>query len=228
MKSAIFGIGSVSESIIGMFSNQIEFDFAIVDSDFLQESMWFGIPVMTFEEYAEQIIPGEDQFVVGVGYGNSNKQRKEVFSRLVSAGSKPMNLIHESSFVAPSATLESGTVVFPLACIENGVSIRQGTIVWSNVLVGHNSSIAEFCFLAGSATIGGSANIEEFCVVGIGASIGNNVEIGDTAVIGGGAIVMKHVSKNSVIINPSSPALGLPSEYFEKLGGFDQLKKTNQ
>lgn len=228
MKNAIFGLGSVSEAIVGMFSNQIKFDLAVVDSEFFQQSDWFGIPVLTFEEYVDQIIPGEDQFVVGVGYGNSNKLRREVFSRLISAGSKPMNLVHESSFVAPSAKLELGTVVFPLACIENGVHIKQGSIIWSNVLVGHNSSVAEFCFLAGSATVGGSVNIEEFCVIGIGASIGNNVEIGSTAVIGGGAIVMKHVSNNSVIINPSSPALGLPSEYFEKLGGFDQLKKTNK
>ncbi len=228
MKNAIFGIGSVSEAIVGMFSSQIEFDLAIVDSEFLQETTWLGIPVVSFEDYLNQIIPGEDQFVVGVGYGKSNKLRKEVFSRLVSAGSKPMNLIHQSSYVAPSAILELGTVIFPHTCIENGVRIRQGTIVWSTVLVGNNSSIAEFCFLAGSVTIGGSVTIDDFCVIGIGASIGNNVEIGDTAIIGGGSIVMKHVSKHSVIINPSSPALGLPSEYFERLGGFDQLKQANQ
>jgi sugar O-acyltransferase (sialic acid O-acetyltransferase NeuD family) len=228
LKRAIFGIGTVSEAIVEMFSNQIKFDLAVVDAEFYKHSTWLGIPVLTYEEYVKQIVLGEDQFVVGVGYGNSNLQRKEVFSRLVSAGAIPMNLIHESSFVASTAILESGVLIFPFACVENSVTIKEGTIIWSNSLIGHNSSVGEFCFLAGSVTIGGSVSIENYCVVGIGASIGNNVEIGSKAIIGGGAIVMKHVTKSSVIINPSSPALGLPSEYFEKLGGFDHLKKTNQ
>ena len=226
MKKAIFGIGTVSEAIVEMFSDQIKFDFAVVDPEFFRLPRWLDIPVMTYEEYVNQIVPEEDYFVVGVGYGKSNDQRREVFSRLVSAGATPINLIHNSAFVASTAILESGILIFPFACIENGVSIKNGTIVWSNALVGHNSSVGEFCFLAGSVTLGGSVNLGESCLIGVGTSIGNNVEIGSRAIIGGGAIVMKHVAKNSVVINPSSPTLGLPSEYFEKLGGFDQLKKS--
>lgn len=217
----------MSGAIIDMFSEQIEFNFAVVDSEFFQHSTWHGIPVLTYDEYVDQIVVGEDQFVVGVGYGQSNKRRMEIFSKLVASGAIPLSLIHKSSFVASTATLESGILVFPLSCIENDVIIKKGTIVWSNTLIGHNSTVGEFCFLAGSVTLGGSANLMDFCVVGIGASIGNNVEIGPKVIIGGGSIVMKHVAESSVIVNPSSPTLGLPSEYFEKLGGFDHLKRIN-
>jgi sugar O-acyltransferase (sialic acid O-acetyltransferase NeuD family) len=224
MRNVIIGTGVVGEAVFDTFASQVEFDFAVVDSEFMGAATWNDLPVVSTSEYLKSGDLSQDSFVVAIGYTESNAVRKRKFEALIASGARPMSLIHESSHVSTKSYIEEGVVIFPHVVIENHATVEKGSILWSNSIIGHQSQVSPYCYLAASVTVAGSAFIGECCTLGVGALVGNHVRIGAGSIIGAGAIVTKHVKEESVVINPSSPLLGLPPKYFDRLSGFDSLR----
>jgi sugar O-acyltransferase (sialic acid O-acetyltransferase NeuD family) len=224
MRNVLIGTGVVGEAIFDAFANQVQFDLAVVDSKFVEAGIWNDLPVISTEEYLKSEDLSGDSFVVAIGYTESNSLRRKKFEALRASGAKPLSLIHEKSYISAKSCIEQGVVIFPQVVVENHVTVEVGSILWSNSVIGHESRISPYCFLAASVTVAGAAVVEEQCTLGVGALVGNHVRIGRGSIIGAGAIVTKHVKDESVVINPSSPILGLPPKFFDQLSGFDSLK----
>ncbi len=224
MRNVLIGTGVVGEAILDTFANQVQFDLAVVDSKFIGTGAWNHIPVVSTSEYLESGNLSGDSFVVALGYTESNSLRRRKFEELVASGARPLSLIHEKSHVSAKSSIGHGVVIFPQVVVENHATVEVGSILWSNSVIGHESRISKYCFLAASVTVAGAAIVEEQCTLGVGALVGNHVRIGYGSIIGAGAIVTKHVKNESVVINPSSPILGLPPKFFDRLSGFDSLR----
>ena len=52
-------------------------------------------------------------------------------------------IIHPSAYVSPSARIDAGSIVEPLAVIHTEVNIGRGCIVSAGAIINHNSIIAE-------------------------------------------------------------------------------------
>ena len=224
MRNVLIGTGVVGEAIFDTFANQVQFDLTVVDSEFVGTGIWNDLPVISTDEYLKSGDLSADSFVVAIGYTEANSLRRKKFEVLRESGAKPLSLIHEKSHISAKSSIEQGVVIFPQVVVENHATVEVGSILWSNSVIGHESRVSQFCFLAASVTVAGAAIVEEQCTLGVGALVGNHVRIGRGSIIGAGAIVTKHVGNESVVINPSSPILGLPPKFFDQLSGFDSLK----
>lgn len=87
-----------------------------------------------------------------VAIGNP-KVRSKMFDQLESIGYRIVTLIHDSSYVAKSATLGKGCVVEAMSVVNSNVVIGDGTFVCAGAVVNHDCTIGNFCQIDVNATI---------------------------------------------------------------------------
>ena len=78
-----------------------------------------------------------------VAIGN-NKLRSQWLEKLKLAVYQIPALIHPRTYVSPSSSVGSGTIVEPLACINTGVVIGEGCIISISAVIDHDSRIEAF------------------------------------------------------------------------------------
>ena len=126
--------------------------------------------------------------------------------------------IHQSAFIAPTATI-IGDVI-----IEEGVNVWFGAVIrgdWCTIKIGKNTSIQENvtihsesnklvdiganCIIGHHAMIHGPCVIENGCLVGIGANAIHNSKLGSGSLLAAGAVL---VNKETP---PRSLVMGIPA-----------------
>ncbi|MFW9897917.1 MAG: gamma carbonic anhydrase family protein [Candidatus Thorarchaeota archaeon] len=126
--------------------------------------------------------------------------------------------IHESAYIAPSATI-IGDIM-----IEEGVNVWFGAVIrgdWGTIKIGKNTSvqenvtihiemgstveIGEDCIIGHHAMIHGPCVIERGCLVGIGANVLHRSKLGEGSVLAAGAVLLNKE------IPPRSLAVGIPA-----------------
>jgi acetyltransferase EpsM len=108
-------------------------------------------------------------------------------------------VVHPRAWVAPSATLGSGTVVLAGAVVNTGAHVGDDVILNSGVIVEHDVQIGDCTHLAPGAVVGGGARIGADVMIGLGAVIRDHVTVGDGAVVAMGAVVVGNVPAGVVV-----------------------------
>lgn len=113
-------------------------------------------------------------------------------------------IVHSSSWVDKTATIEDGCVIYPNCTIDANVKIGKNTILNLGCTVAHDSSIGNHCFLSPRVAIAGFSSIGERCIIGINSTIIDNLSICNNTQIGAGAVVVKNIEKSGVYVgNPA-------------------------
>lgn len=105
-------------------------------------------------------------------------------------GRKLASFIHPTAWVAPSAQLGEGVIVYPHATIHAAVRLERGVMVNSNASVGHHTVVGEFSNINPGAALGGRITIGPRCMIGIGACVREALTITADVTIGAGAAVI--------------------------------------
>lgn len=140
----------------------------------------------------------QDYFFVAIG---DNTSRERAFTKFSSENpsATPVSLIHPSSIITETCSIEGGTVVMPLCVINSSTTIGKGVIVNTKSSIDHDSCLKDFSSLAPGVTIGGNVCVGERSAISIGASVIHGIQIGKDAVIGGASLVLKNVDSNTVV-----------------------------
>lgn len=83
---------------------------------------------------------------VVVAIGNA-VLRLELLDKLEQCGYKIPVLIHPTSYVTPSAKIECGSFIEPMAVLHTEVVIGKGCIISAGTIVNHNSKVGCGCHL---------------------------------------------------------------------------------
>ena len=113
-------------------------------------------------------------------------------------------IIHPTAFVARSALIGEGSVVFPGAIVHVDCRIGRHCIVNSRALIEHDGVMGDFSALAPGAILLGSASVGAFSWIAAGATILQGRTVGENTVVGAGAIVVRNVP--SYVVAFGSPA----------------------
>jgi sugar O-acyltransferase (sialic acid O-acetyltransferase NeuD family) len=135
--------------------------------------------------------------------------RRGLIERLQAEGRTLATLVHPSSVIARSATLEPGCVIFPNVVVGARSSIGTGTILNRGALVGHHTTVGCHSFLGPGANVAGGVLLGEQVHVALAAVVRDDVEIGDGAVVGAGAVAVGSVA-------PGSTVVGIPARPIER------------
>lgn len=146
----------------------------------------------TFEE-----IQFLNTFPIALGVGD-NATRQKLFEKVRSHGFLVETLIHPSSTVSPSATLEVGTVVMPHVVVNADASVGKGVILNTGCIVEHECTVEDFSHISPRVVLGGNVTVGRLSHIGIGTSIIQGIRIGANTIIGAGSVVVEHMQDSKI------------------------------
>ena len=115
-----------------------------------------------------------------------------------------VTLIDPSCFVAESATIGCGGVLYPFCYVGENARLDDYVFVLSSCVVNHDDVLERNVVLASGARLAGFVHVEQDCYIGQGCSVRENARIGRGSLIGTGAVVVRDVPSNSVMVgNPA-------------------------
>lgn len=140
----------------------------------------------------------QNDFVIAVG---DNGIRKKIQEQLEKENLAPVNAIHPSVVIDPSATVANHGVMIAAGVIINPLSvIGKGTICNTGCIIEHECMVGGFAHIGPGAVLCGNVRIGDQTFVGANAVIRQGIVIGKNAVIGAGAVVVKDVPDNMTVV----------------------------
>jgi carbonic anhydrase/acetyltransferase-like protein (isoleucine patch superfamily) len=149
------------------------------------------------------------------------------------AGSSPS--VHESAFVAPTASVIGNATLAENSSAFYGVSVRADTAAIS---VGAGSNLQDNvvlhadpgfpCTVGAGVSVGHAAvvhgcTVEDDCLIGMGATVLNGAVIGTGSLVAAGAVVLE-----GTVVPPRSLVAGVPAKVRRELTEeeFDGVKQN--
>lgn len=96
-----------------------------------------------------------------VAIGNA-ELRIELLEKLEKSGYEIPVLVHPKAYVSPSAVIEHGTFIEPMAVIHTDVHISTGCIISAGTIINHNSKIGLGCHLNCGTIVASSSIVQNY------------------------------------------------------------------
>lgn len=137
-------------------------------------------------------------FVLSIG---DNRTRAE-FAAVMKV--RFVSLVHPWAWVAPSAEIGPGAVVFAGCVVQPDARVGAHAIVNTGATIDHDCTLGSFVHVAPGAHLAGQVRVGEGAFLGVGCAVKNGVEVGAWATLGAGAVAVHDVSEGVV-------AVGIPA-----------------
>ncbi|TFV94695.1 hypothetical protein E4S40_11850 [Algoriphagus kandeliae] len=130
----------------------------------------------------------------GVQHGNVKYVLYHHFFKNFQIGrERYIDLIHSSSYFAPSASAKGGLIMEPLSVVSTMSQLGFGVTLKRSASVGHHAILEDFVNVNPGAVLSGFVSIGEGSEIGTGAIISNNIKIGKRCLIGAGSVVTRDI-----------------------------------
>jgi sugar O-acyltransferase (sialic acid O-acetyltransferase NeuD family) len=144
-------------------------------------------------------IEKNEQYVLGVVGRKSKKIVHDFFKeRIGMKNDRFINLVHPSSEISISSSLNHGIQIEQLTSISALAKVGFGVNIRSNCSIGHHTTIGDYVTINPGVTISGRVKIGNNTQIGAGTVIRDHVKIGSNCVIGMGSNVVADIPDNSI------------------------------
>ncbi|HJT34114.1 MAG TPA: acetyltransferase [Pirellulales bacterium] len=159
-------------------------------------------PIIGRSELTKLARSHEQRLIVAIGH---NPQRLKIAQELAAMGLSFATVSHPSAVVSPSAEIELGCFIGPLAMVGCGARVGQHTIINSGAIIEHDCAIDDGASLSPGVRLAGRVRVGVGAFIGTGAVLNPRVTIGAGAIIGAGSVVTRS-------IDPGMVAYGTPAK----------------
>jgi sugar O-acyltransferase (sialic acid O-acetyltransferase NeuD family) len=111
----------------------------------------------------------------------------------------PINAIHASSFLSPTASLGHGNLVAAGVIINTFAKVANHCILNTRVVVDYEAELADFVQIGAGAVVSAGVKIGESAFVGAGVTVVAGINIGKNARVGAGSLVMQDVGEGETV-----------------------------
>ncbi len=113
-------------------------------------------------------------------------------------------LVAPSAFVASTATIGKGCVIYPNCFIGHNTRLGDRVFVLAGSVINHDVVIEEDVTIATHVAIAGSVHVEAGCYLGQSSTVRQLQRIGAGSLLGMGAVVVADVPAHAVMVgNPA-------------------------
>ena len=203
----IFGLNDLAELAHYYFLQELRFDYNdpspvafTINKEFIQETTFKGLPVVSFEEIELYYPPSEYKLFAPL---TDNKLRKKIYNEGKGKGYEFISYISkkctnfaskigENCFILEDNTLQPFT------------EIGDNVILWSGNHIGHHSVIENNVFFTSHVVMSGHCHIKKGVFLGVNSTLRDGITVGENSIIGMGSVVTKDVPDNEIWVG--SPA----------------------
>lgn len=166
-----------------------------------------GIPILGNDTLLPKLVEqGIRHCFIGLGSVGNATPRKKLYHLALSHNLEPVNSIHPTALISPSAQTGLGLTAAAYSVINAGVIIGENVIINTGAIVEHDCTIGSHAHIATGARLASNVQVGDGAHIGIGVSIRQCIVIGEGAIVGAGAVVVKDVPAASTVVGtPAKP-----------------------
>lgn len=199
-KLVIFGVGDIAQIANYYFHIDSEYEVAAftVNSAYVKENSFEGLPVVAFEEIETEFPPSRFDMFIATSYAKMNKVRERVYNEAKQKGYHLASYLSSRCSYMSQYTHGDNCFIFEDNTIQPFVKIGNNVTLWSGNHIGHHSVIHDHNFISSHVVISGHCEIKSNCFIGVNATLHNNVTIAEENIIAAGAIISKSTNAGDV------------------------------
>ena len=156
-----------------------------------------GLPVVSDIAGVEQLKEQFNDLVVAIG---NNSKRLELVIKFKEIGFSVPALIHPTAYVAESAILGAGSVVFANSAIQPYATLGAACVVNTSCSVDHDCDIGDAVHLAPGTHLAGDVTIGSESFLGPGTTVVRGTTIGERVIVGAGSVVLEDVKSERLVV----------------------------
>jgi len=226
-KIVIYGLSAFSEMMYHNFTrySQTTVVAFCVDQEYIQETEFCGLPVVSFQKVAELYPIERYKMFVAIGFSRM-RNRALMFDKAKAKGYSLVNFISPKAIIREDLVIGENNVIQSSVDIDMFVTIGNNNVFWTSSILGHNLVVGSHNYVSGNCGLGGNCVIGDDCIIRQGVTLGNRyldrpfeapvlgsmvnvgagakilgaVKVGDNAVIGANAVVLKDVPAGTTVV----------------------------
>ena len=133
--------------------------------------------------------------VLGLGFIESNKKRKNVLKEISNIDFNYPAIISNNAVINEDVTTGMGTVIMDGVVINAGTKIGKFCIINTRSSIDHDCMIKNHTHIAPGVTLSGGVEIGNNVLIGAGATIIQYKKVVDNAIIGAGSTVVDDINE---------------------------------
>jgi sugar O-acyltransferase (sialic acid O-acetyltransferase NeuD family) len=212
-KLIIFGTGDFAQLAHHYFNIDSEYEVIAftVDSKYINETTFCGLPVIAFEGISKHYPPEQYEIFVALGYSKLNAIRKEKYLTAKALGYKIASFVSSYATVLNEGHIGENCFIFEDNIIQPFVTVGNNVTLWSGNHIGHHSIIKDHCFITSHVVVSGGVEVGEQCFIGVNATLRDHIKIGERCVIGAGALLLADAEPEGIYIGVATERSRVPS-----------------
>lgn len=215
----IFGTHEIAQLAHFYFSSDSDYEVVAftVDSAYLTEPSFCGLPVVPFEDLPRHYPPESHDLFIAVSYTKLNQVRKEKYLAGKAMGYRLASYISSRAVVLNEGRIGDNCFIFENNVIQPFVTIGNNVTLWSGNHIGHHSTLHDHCFLASHIVVSGGVEVGESCFIGVNVSLRDHIKVGERCVIGAGSLLLSNAEPEGVYMATATERSRVPSSRLRKI-----------
>lgn len=137
-----------------------------------------------------------DRFLLAIGYMDAREKTTRMISE---RGGKFASFVHPTAFIASTATIGEGAVIYPYSVVSNTAVVADQVHLNYFASVGHDVKVGRCCLLAPYATINGFSAIEDHVYMSTHATVVVAKRVGARTKVSANSTVQHDVPPDSFV-----------------------------
>ncbi|MFT5923094.1 MAG: sugar O-acyltransferase (sialic acid O-acetyltransferase NeuD family) [Paraglaciecola sp.] len=205
-KVVIFGLKDFAELAYFYLTNDSDFEVVAftANKEYCQESHFYGLPIVPFEELENYYPPIEFNLFAPMSGVGMNKLRRNVFEQGKQKGFTFISYISSKATVFQPDNIGENCFILEDNTIQPFTTIGDNVVLWSGNHIGHHGEICDHVFFTSHVVLSGHCLVESYCFLGVNSTIRDGIVLAEGSFIAMSASITKNTAPWGVYLG--SPA----------------------
>lgn len=183
-----------------------------VNSSYIIDKVWQGLPVVAFEEVEELYPPSNFDAFVAIGYTKMNKIREQLYNQTKEKGYFLPNYISSRCSFLTEESIGDNNLILEDNTIQPFVKIGSNNVLWSGNHIGHDTILHNHITITSHVVISGYCVINNNCFLGVNATLHNEIILEKETLVAAGVTISKNTIEKGVYLPAKSILLEKKSD----------------